>query len=176
MAVTKIVIPDKVTSFAENSAIFSCGKLYAADGGYTKAEAIAAFADLTAKQTEVSSNFIELSDLAEKPFKMDSKVTKLKTLNYTIEGKRTNTIELTLVGLTQERKTWLEEELGKTARTFLLDNTSGDSVMILNNKRWICEWAYEADGAFNAVISTEYSGPTTSGFMVFQGIPEAGSH
>ncbi len=171
MAISKITFPEGVEEFSEDSAIFACGSLYIADGDYTKAEADTAFATLTAKNTELSDTFTKLSDLADKPFKLGSKVTKFKTLNYTLEAKRDNTIELNLVGLTQSRKKWLEEELGKKNRTIVLESKTGDSVMIFNGKRWVCDWAYEAESAFNATISTEYQGPTSTGFMVYNEIP-----
>ena len=172
MAVSKPNLSANVADFSENSALFSCGKIYVADGGYLPSEADTAFANTTSQLSEMAK-YEEISDLGEKPFKLDSKVTKLKTLNYVIEGKRTNTVEITLVGLTKERKQWLEEELGSKIRTFLLENTKGNSVMIFNAKRWICEWTYEADSLFNAVISTEYSGPSDSGFRIYTNIPDA---
>ncbi|MDD2650545.1 MAG: hypothetical protein RBS16_01915 [Candidatus Cloacimonadales bacterium] len=174
MAVSKITFPSDVTDFPENSAIFACGSLYIADGDYTKSTADTAFADLDAKESELSSKFIKLSDLAEKPFKLESKVAEVKTLNYILEGKRTSSVELNLVGLTQARKDWLEVELGKKNRTIILENKTEDSVMIFNNKRWVCEWVYEAESVFNATIRTEFAGPTSSGFMVYNDIP-AGS-
>jgi hypothetical protein len=173
MTISKITFPSGVAEFSEDSAIFACGSLYIADGNYTKATADTAFANLTVKETELSSKFTKLSDLAEKPFKLESKVTKFKTLNYTLEGKRTNTIEISLVGLTQARKQWLEVELGKKNRTIILESKTGDSVMIFNDKRWVCDWVYEAESAFNASISTEFVGPTSTGFMVYNEIPEA---
>lgn len=159
MALTKPTLSSGITDFPETTAIFASGELYVSDGGYDTAPA-----DFSAIGLEAS--FEKLSDLAEKPFKVDSKVTSFKTLNYTLEAKRNNTIELNLVGLTQARKAWLEEELGKKNRTFVLVNKTGDSAMIFNDRRWICEWTYEAESAFNATIKTEYLGPTAKGFVV----------
>ena len=161
MAITKPTLTDGVTDFPETTAIFACGELYVADGGYGDSELPSSFAGI-----DLAASFAKLSDLAEKPFKVESKVTSFKTLNYTLEAKRNNVIELNLVGLTQARKAWLEEELGKANRTFVLVNKTKDSAMIFNDRRWICEWTYEAESAFNAMIKTEYLGPTATGFIV----------
>jgi len=168
--VIKPTIPTVAANFTDMLHKFSFGKLFIGDGGYSKQEADAAFATLESKEEELNAKFISLSDVADNPGKIESKVEKLKTYNYIIEGKRTNSIEINLVGVNAERKIWLEEQLNRKNRTIVLESKDKGSVLIFNSMRWSCEWTHEIDGFFNSVIGTEYSGPSTTGYMIYTDI------
>ena len=73
--------------------------IYFGIGSYTETDIATLYATQGAVKTELSTNFDLMGELAEKPGKTDSKITKLKTRNYTLPGKRTSTAELTRVGL-----------------------------------------------------------------------------
>jgi len=156
--------------FASQLAAFEHGKCYIGEGSYTAGEADTAFADLGALATELGSSLSEISDLGEKPGKEESKVEKLKTSNYVIEGKRTNTVELTLIGLNQERKDWLESSLNDSAKTIVLVSSSGKDVLVFTGMRWTYERSTELNGLFTATISTEFSGQTSDKYRIYMGL------
>jgi len=164
-------IPNEVTDFSEVLAKFSSGDLHVGYGGISKTDADLAFSDRTNMESLLSSKTVKIADLAEKPGKTESKVEALKTSNYTMEGKRTNTIELSLVGVNTSRKQWIEEELNKQNVTFILLNKERTAALIFNDRRWTGNWAYEIEGFFTATLSTEFSGPTSSAFMIYKDIP-----
>ena len=181
MAVTSIKLPggnmtstqaDKVFDFDYMLGEFSCGKVLIANGGYTQAEAETAFATKQSLQSELNK-FIEIGDAAESPGKSESKVDKLKTAKRTIDGKRTNTIELNVAGMNQERKQWFEEDLNKEDRTVVIVNTQETAILVFNKRRWSCDWSYEIGNLFNAVMTTEYIGPTRDSFLLFINIPDS---
>lgn len=162
-----------VTTFANMLPAFQHGKCYIADGALSKAEADVMFADLTQMATDLASYAVEISDLGENPGKEESKVEKLKTTNYVVEGKRTNTVEVNLVGLSQDRKDWLEQELNSTARTIILVSSSGKDVIVFSGLRWSYERSSEINKLFNATIATEYAGVTGSKYFIYKNIQPA---
>ncbi len=147
-------------------------KIFFGMGKYTAAEATTAYATQTALTTETNTNMDSLGELAEKPGKADSKVNKLKSRNYLVPGKRTNTIELTIIGLQAKQKNFLESRLfsGKEV-TITLVSAENDRAVVFNGMRWAVEWSGEADGMFSVVISTEYSGATKDRIFLFKDIP-----
>jgi len=173
MPITKPSLNTEITCFEEVLAQFASGDLYVGYGGLTESEANSAFFDRQSMDELVNSKMVKIADLAEKPGKTESKVEQLKTCNYTLPGKRTNNIELSLVGINPARKQWLEEGLNKQNVTFVLLDKTKDSALVFNNHRWVCNWGYELEGFFTATILTEYSGPTATGFMIFKDIPNS---
>ena len=147
-------------------------KIYFGFGKYTSAEATTAYATQAALTTEVTNNMDSLGELAEKPGKADSKVNKLKSRNYLISGKRTNTIELTIIGLNAKQKNFLESRSfsGRDITITVVSNEN-DRAVVFNGMRWAVEWSGEADGMFSVVISTEYSGATKDRIFLFKDIP-----
>ena len=113
-----------------------------------------------------------LGELAEKPGKTDSKLSKLKTRNYSIPGKRTNTVELNIAGLSTLQKNYLESNafMGKDT-TIVVASKELDRVVIFTGLRWTVDWAGEADGLFNVAISTEFSGATSNKVYLFKNLP-----
>jgi hypothetical protein len=162
-----------IVEFANMIASFKHGKCYIADGTITKTEANAIFADLTTMATELASNTVELSDLADSPGKEESKVEKLATSNYEIEGKRTNTIELNLVGISQDRKDWLEKQLNSAARTVILVSTDGTNAFVFTGRRWTYERTNEIGKLSNATIGTKYNGATGNVYFIYRNIQPA---
>jgi hypothetical protein len=162
-----------VTTFANMLPAFQHGKCYLADGTLSKSEADTMFADLGQMATDLASNAVEISDLGENPGKEESKVEKLKTTNYVVEGKRTNTVEVNLAGLSQDRKDWLEQELNSKARTIILVSSSGKDVIVFSGMRWSYERSSEINKMFNATIATEYAGVTGSKYFIYKNIPPA---
>lgn len=135
-------------------------------GAYTAAEVTSKYATKTAMATELSTYLKQIGELAEKPGKTDSKVNKLKTRNYMIPGKRTNTVELSLNGLSAKQKDYFEGTLfSGTEITIVCVSKERDRATIFNGMRWTVDWSGEADGLWTVIISTEFSG--SSGGKVF---------
>lgn len=121
------------------------------------------------------SEFTALGELAEKPGKVDSKVTKLKTRNYLIPGRRNSTIELVLNGISEKQKDYFESALfsGQLITIILVKNEIlghdiynfeeyqfPTSIVIFSGMRWAAEWNAEADGLWTVVLSSEMAGAT----------------
>jgi len=147
-------------------------KIFFGMGKYTAAEATTAYATQTALTTETTTNMDSLGELAEKPGKADSKVNKLKSRNYLVPGKRTNTIELTIIGLQAKQKNFLESRsFSGKEMTITIVSAENDRAVVFNGMRWAVEWSGEADGLFSVIISTEYSGATKDRIFLFKDIP-----
>ncbi|HQP18629.1 MAG TPA: hypothetical protein PLQ79_08705 [Candidatus Cloacimonadota bacterium] len=159
-------------SFSKLMDVLIADFVYFGIGTYDQLSIETLYATQASVKTELSTNFDLLGELAEKPGKTDSKLTKLKTRNYTIPGKRTNTIELNISGLSTKQKNFLESTLfmGKDT-TIVVASKELDRVVIFTGLRWTVDWSGEADGLFNVVISTEFSGVTSNKIFLLKDIP-----
>lgn len=171
---TKPSLDKLIVNFPDQIAVFNHGTCWLGDGAFVNIESIPPEALLSqgAFKDFLNNTFDEISDLGENPGKEESKVAKFKTTNFLIEGKRSNTIELTLIGLNQTRKDWLESQLNKAVRTIALWSADKASCLIFNAMRWSYERSNEFNGLYTATISTEYSGPTKDRYFIIDGIPE----
>ncbi|MCB5265103.1 MAG: hypothetical protein LHW41_02515 [Candidatus Cloacimonetes bacterium] len=146
--------------------------VYFGIGTYDQTTIDTLYATQSAAKTELTTNFDLLGELAEKPGKADSKLSKLKTRNYTIPGKRTNTVELNISGLSTKQKNFLESTLFMSKdTTIVVASKDYDRVVIFTGLRWTVDWSGEADGLFNVVISTEFSGVTSNKIFLLKDIP-----
>jgi hypothetical protein len=179
MPPSPITTPTYPTGTTQSDLLFSAlmegmvaDKIYFGFGTYTDADVDTIYANKAAAESELLANFDSLGELAEKPGKADSKLTKLKTRNYTIPGKRTSTVELTIVGMSAKQKNYLESRSfsGKDM-TIVLVSTEVDRIIIFNGMRWTVEWSGEADGLFSVVISTEFAGSTAGKVYLKKDIP-----
>ena len=163
--------PDDL-KFANLMDVLVADNVYFGVGSYDTEGVNTLYATQPDVKAELTTNFSLLGELAEKPGKADSKITKLKTRNYTLPGKRTSTVELTIVGLSNQQKNYLESSafMGKNV-TIVAASKSFDRVAIFNGLRWTVDWTGEADGLFTVVVSTEYAGSTSGKFYVFKDIP-----
>jgi len=146
--------------------------VYFGIGTYDQTSIDTLYATQSSVKTELTTNFDLLGELAEKPGKADSKLSKLKTRNYTIPGKRTNTVELNISGLSTKQKNFLESTLFMSKdTTIVVASKDYDRVVIFSGLRWTVDWSGEADGLFNVVISTEFSGVTSNKIYLLKDIP-----
>jgi len=146
--------------------------VYFGIGTYDQLSIDTLYADQYTAKTELNANFDLLGELAEKPGKTDSKLSKLKTRNYTIPGKRTSTVELNISGLSTKQKNFLESTLFMSKdTTIVVASKELDRVVIFTGLRWTVDWSGEADGLFNVVISTEFSGVTSNKIYLLNSIP-----
>lgn len=125
-----------------------------------------------------------LGELAEKPGKVDSKINRLKTRNYSISSKRNSSIEINIVGVSTKLKNYLETALFQEQDVTILItekdrekmNTLTDPgyrCLLLDSMRWTVDWSTEADGLWSVVISTTVNGFTASKILPFTAISVA---
>ena len=147
-------------------------QVYFGIGTYNQTDINTLYANQGSVKTELTTNFDLLGELAEKPGKTDSKLSKLKTRNYPIPGKRTSTVELNISGLSTKQKNFLESTLFMSKdTTIVVASKELDRVVIFTGLRWTVDWSGEADGLFNVVISTEFSGVTSNKIFLLKDIP-----
>lgn len=125
-----------------------------------------------------------LGELAEKPGKVDSKINRLKTRNYSISSKRNSSIEINIVGMSTKLKNYLETALfqeqdvailitEKDKEKINLLTDPGYRCLLLDSMRWTVDWSAEADGLWSVVISTTVNGFTASKILPFTAISVA---
>ncbi len=178
MSVSKLAFPDGVLAsdltFNEQIESMIGDEAFMGAGNYSEVELDLIMADKDTLIAELGDNLASIGELAEKPGKMDSKLNKLKTRNYTVPGKRTNTIELTINGLSTKQKKYLESTgFSSTETSVILVNSERDRAIVMTGMRWTCDWSGEVDGLFSVVISTEYSGSTDGRVFLYKDIPDA---
>lgn len=165
MAITQPTLPGGMRAsdlqFSNLVDTFIADEVFFGTGSYTKAEIGTKFASKTAMGTELSTNTVQIGELAEAPGKTESKINKLKTRNYQIPGKRTSTVELTLNGISEKQRDYFEGASfqGKEI-TLIVVSKDRDRATIFNGMRWTVDWSGEADGLWGVTISTEWSGAT----------------
>ena len=161
------VMPGDHVYFALGSALdHICGDLWAITNGDVD---------------EILQYMAVLGELAEKPGKVDSKINRLKTRNYSISSKRNSSIEINIVGMSTKLKNYLETALfqeqdvailitekDKEKMSFLTD--PGYRCLLLDAMRWTVDWSAEADGFWSVVISTSVNGFTGSKILPFTAI------
>lgn len=178
-AVTKPTLPDTMTpqdlEFSALMDVMIADLIYFTVGAYpSEADIMSEFnKDTASTMLALDNAYILLGELAEKPGKADSKINKLKTRNYSIPGKRTSTIELNIVGLSNLQKDYLESAAFQ-GTTITIVSASKDlrRVVVFNGMRWTVDWSGEADGLFNVVISTEFSGTTKDRIVIIKDVPD----
>lgn len=177
MPVTKPTLPANLTSLAEllnQIGGVDVSNIYAGVGILTSAEITELFSSKADLNTKLTSEYEEIGELSEKPFKVESKSEKLKTRHYQLEGKRTNTVSVTIVGISEAKKNWLEEQSAKmTQLTMVAVSKEKDQAVLLNGLRWTVDWSGEADGLYTQVITTEFTGKTKDKICFFNNIPES---
>jgi len=162
----------EVGAYASQLVAFAGGQVFIGKGSYADRAAFATkVADLTVMATELGTAFDELADVAEKPGKIESKVAELKTKHHISDGKRTNTIELHLAGISEARKAFLENDLNKSDQTIILVDENGNRVICFNGLRWSGSYSGEIDGVFDAVLKTEFSGSSVNKIWIADNIP-----
>ncbi len=179
MAVTKPTLPDGMTSgdlgdLSKQIAVLKLEECHIGAGSYTSADIETKFADKTVLATELTASFEKLGLLAEKPVKLDSKTETAKTLHHKFETKRTTTADITINGISQEKKEFLESvsENG-TILTLVCVNEDKSQALILNGMTWSVAWSTEAFGLWTMVLSSEFSGTTKNTVIPMKDIPDA---
>jgi hypothetical protein len=155
-----------MSSFKFDSVYLGVGKLLAS-------EITTSFADQSVMETDIEANFDQLGELAEKPGKVDSKLTTLKTRHYAVPGDRETKIELNINGLSDKTKKYLESDsFSSSVITIVCLSPDRNSAVIFNGLRWITNWSGEAGGLLAATIGTEFRGSTDGKIVLLKNIPE----
>ncbi len=175
MSLTTPIFPTGTTSsdllFSALQDTFVADEVYFGIGAYSSAEVGTKYASKDSVKGEIDTYLVSIGELAEKPGKTESKVNKLKTRNYMIPGKRTSTVELSLNGLSEKQKDYLESEAFSGAEiTIVCVSKERDRVTIFNGMRWTVDWSGEADGLWTVVLSTEFSGRTAGRVFIINGL------
>jgi len=174
MSLTKPSMTDVISDIKKQLAVMQGGKLYIAEGSYAnEAAAKAIFTDLTAKATELSTNFVQVSDIAESPGNFASTIETLKSMNYTYEGKRSNVVTLNLQGVSADRNAYLEQDLPGGERTLILESQNGKDLLIFTGLTWVADHTTEFAGLSQAVIKSEFSGITQNKVFAITGLEPA---
>lgn len=141
-------------------------------GAGTLSEAdLATLIDQVTWDAALAANFDSLGELGENSGKVESKLATLKTRNYRLPGKRTNTVEINLVGISQLQKQYLESnDFSSTTMTVIFRNREKDRAIIFNGIKLTCDWSGEVDGLFAVTLTTEFIGTTDGKILVFKDI------
>jgi len=178
MDVTKITLPGTMTAadLAFDSLVAQMSGDYVYFGAGTLSEAeLASLDSAFAWDDALEASFNLLGELAESACKVDSKLSSLKTRKYRVSGKRTTTLELNLVGLSQLQKQYLESPaFSSRTLTLVLRSRAKDALVVFTGLKWTCSWSGEVDGLFTVVISSEFTGTTAGKIYAVSGIPTTG--
>ena len=176
MSLLKPSLPDGMSEGGLANLINQIGKvdvynIYASLGNLSSSEIAVMFATQSSIGTELAQSFEEIGELAEKPFKIESKAEKLKTRHYQLEGKRTNAVTVTIVGISEAKKNWLEEQSANmTELTFVALSKDKAQIILINACRWTVDWSGEADGLYTQELTTEFTGKTTDKIVFFSNV------
>ena len=148
--------------------------IYVGAGSYTESELSTLFADKSVLTTELSTNLVKLGLLNEKAFKHDSKVEKVKTKHHVFETNRANTVEVTIDGMSEDKKDFFEAiSRDGTQLTLVALTKQNDKGIIINGCTWTVDWSGEDRGLITIVIGTEFSGSTKNVVVIKHNIPDA---
>ena len=142
---------------------------YFAMGEYTEAELQDKFTDPIEAQAEIDTYFASLGELAEKPVIAESQAEMANTRKYSLPGKRTNPIELTINGMSKAQKAYLESSAFSGPKiTIVCLSKDGCRITVFNGLRWVVDWSAETDGLFQVKIATQFSGNTKNRIHMYQ--------
>lgn len=174
MALTQLTLPQGISrsdldgSGAINS--IRSDEIYIGQGSLIFPADDTNFADKNAVKTLLESTTL-LGDAAEKPFKLESKVEKLKTRSKIVEGRRTNTIEVRLAGITNKQKALLESGVLNSGDFTIIGVTViHDQCLVINGLKWTYEFTGESDNLFSATLSAEFAGATDAKIRIYDKI------
>lgn len=178
MSVSQITFPGDMT--AADLAFAALVETFAGDYAYIAAGALtpASFPLLNnalAWDLLLNTSFNSLGELAEKPGKVDSKTSGLRTRKFKVAGARATTLELRLVGLGLLQKKYLESPaFSSLLATIVLRSRDKTRVIVFNGLKWVLEWSGESDGLYDLTLSTEFAGATDGRVYVYKDIPAVG--
>ena len=174
MDVSKITLPGTMTAadmaFEALTAQMAGDYAWFGSGTLTEAE-IASLDSAFAWDAAIAANFDSLGELGESAGKVESKLASLKTRNYKLPGKRTTTMEINLVGISQLQKQYLESnDFSATTMSIILRNREKDRAIVFNGQKWTADWSGAVDGLFSVVLTTEFVGGTSGKVLVYKDI------
>jgi len=148
---------------------FGAGELSAAEA----AELFAGQDNLDNVTTGIPGTCEEIGELSEKPIKFDSKSATANTRHYKIETKRTNTIAITINGISEAKKNLLESWSKNMTQLTAIAVPKGahNQAVLMNGRRWTVDWSGESDGLWTMVLSTEFTGTTENIIGIYTAIP-----
>ena len=173
MAAEKFPNMTGVTPLDAQLQTFVLGSAHIAKGSYGgKSAGQTVLVNKTAVKAELSANFDEVAEIAEKPGKIDSTAVELKSRRSSVQGKRTTKVELHFTGISNDRKDFFERELNKYDTIVVLQNAEQDGVMCFDGLRFVAKWTDELDGFGSVTLTTEFSGYSTDKIYTFFNLVE----
>ncbi len=110
----------------------------------------------------LTASFSSLGELAESPGSVESTLEKNRTRNYVIPGKRTNAVSITIAGISNKQKAYLESTaFSSTEFTFALISRDRSRVVIFNGMRWKADWIGEVDSVPLITLTSDFAGDSS---------------
>ena len=143
-------------------------KVYIAQGATAHGEILPTIESLTTFNAELAASYTEIGELAEKPFKIDSKVDTVKTRHRAIPTRRKNTITLMVAGVNCHQKNFFESAaFGRTEHTILIIDEDITQGIYITGCVWKADWQGEADGIFTLTLTAEFAGATAKKVLLY---------
>ncbi len=129
---------------------------------------------LLARALRDGTLFYQMGELAEKPSKIESKVTRLPTRNSLVSGRRDSSAEIILNGISNAQKDYYENAFANQQVTIILakneimtpDVTNESAwnfdteIMVYNGLYWKTNWKSTSDELNSLTITAELRGDT----------------
>jgi hypothetical protein len=182
MAVTKEDTPAGIATSLDLdlfSQTFKGGTLFMGVGQYSAVELAAVVDGMDNLGTELAANFDnweELSD-GDDALTVKSEVKKLTTRNRQRDGKRLSTISMKLVGITNDKKSFIESaHFNNVLRTFIIlaDGDENDFAVI-TGLNFSADWEGAGDGLWTLTLTALHGGPSETYISMYQNVDEIAS-
>lgn len=173
MSLKKPLLTENVTTLKKQLNSFMAGSIWLADGEYFNTQIVDLFAYQYEKDNELQANFIKLSELAGVPGSIVSKIPIYKSMNFSHPGVRHNVLNLYLVGMSNERKLYLES-LSRDYKTIILESQNKRDLLVFTGLKWYADFTLENAGFNQIVLKTEWYGETKQKVIILKDIQAYG--
>lgn len=130
------------------------------------------FANQTVLATTMAA-FVKLGELTETPGNFQSALQKHRTRNYIIPGKRTNTYVISIAGLFNAQKEYLEsDEFSNKEISILILSRDHTQALLFNGLSWKFDWNAETDTISTGTLTAENIG-SSEAYRIYPDIPVA---
>ncbi|MDD3535165.1 MAG: hypothetical protein PHC50_03350 [Candidatus Cloacimonetes bacterium] len=178
MAFKKPTLPSGISAtdlaFSAQLAVVPSDEIFLGIGAFAAFDADTFFPDKEIAAATIEDSFILMGELAEAPGDFGSSAEALKTRNYTLPGKRTNSVSLTIAGISNLQKAYFESpQISGVPLSICVIDRERSRAVLFNGLAWTLDWSAEVDGLYNIVISSEFSGSTSQNIYIIPNIPDA---
>ena len=139
--------------------------VYFADGSLTNEE-LDAITNASTLETALETTVL-LGEFSEKPVEIDSTTTSLPSRNHTSEGKRDNTIKLTLNGVSEAQINYFESPaFSEKTITIISVPKNRSRMVVFNGMKFKADWGGKSDELFTVTLSAKFAGITDRRIVV----------